>query len=121
MIDYTKRFSVHSKIYITPLGSLNEKFCKGGVIFSCLFDRKVRDVFAAGGRYDSLIREYRSRAGGHSVERHAVGFNLAWEKMARHPKTGAKGFLKKPEDETYGIWNAKRVRKINAHVNRLHS
>jgi translation initiation factor 2-alpha kinase 4 len=109
VIDYTKRFGVHSKLYINPLGSLNEKFCKGGVVFSCLFDRKVRDVFAAGGRYDSLVREHRHRGAGHSGERHAVGFNLAWEKMARLPKASAKGFLKKPEDEAHGVWNTKRV------------
>jgi translation initiation factor 2-alpha kinase 4 len=110
VIDYTKRFDVRSKVYINPLGSLNEKFCKGGVIFSCLFDRKVRDVFAAGGRYDSLIREHRHRAGSHVEDRHAVGFNLAWEKMARLPKTTAKGFLKKAEEEAGGIWSTKRVR-----------
>ena len=109
VIEYTKRFSVRSKIYINPLSSLKAKFCKGGVIFSCLYDRKVRDVFAAGGRYDSLIREHRPRTGSHVEERHAVGFNLAWEKMARFPKSSGKGFLKKPEEESYGIWNTKRV------------
>lgn len=103
---YTKRFEVRCKIYINPLGSLKEKFCKGGVIFSCLYDRKTRDVFAAGGRYDSLIREHRHRAG--SDERHAVGFNLAWEKLARLPKASAKGFLKKPDEEIQGLWNTKR-------------
>jgi translation initiation factor 2-alpha kinase 4 len=107
VIEYTKRFDVRRKIYINPLGSLKEKFCKGGIIFSCLYDRKVRDVFAAGGRYDSLIREHRHRTG--SEERHAVGFNLAWEKMARLPKASAKGFLKKPEEDPQGIWNTKRV------------
>lgn len=107
VIEYTKRFQVRSKIYITPLGSLKEKFCKGGVIFSCIYDRKVRDVFAAGGRYDSLIREHRLRTT--SEERHAVGFNLAWEKIARLPKANAKGFLKKAEEELQGIWNTKRV------------
>ncbi|CAL3965791.1 unnamed protein product [Diplocarpon coronariae] len=108
VIEYTKKFNVHSKVYINPLASLNEKFCKGGVIFSCLFDRKIRDVFAAGGRYDSLVREHRHKTGSHSEPRHAVGFNLAWEKMARFPKASVKGFLKKAEEEVHGIWNTKR-------------
>ncbi|KAL2068186.1 hypothetical protein VTL71DRAFT_16284 [Oculimacula yallundae] len=108
VIEYTKRFDVHSKVYINPLGSLNEKFCKGGVLFSCLFDRKVRDVFAAGGRYDSLVREHRHKTGNHSEAKHAVGFNLAWEKMARLPKASAKGFLKKAEEDAQGIWSTKR-------------
>ena len=109
VIEYTKRFDVRSKIYINPLSSLKEKFCKGGVIFSCLYDKKTRDVFAAGGRYDSLIREHRHRTAGHSEERHAVGFNLAWEKMARLPKASAKGFLKKADEEMHGVWNTRRV------------
>ena len=71
VIEYTKRFDVTTKIYINPLSSLKEKFCKGGIIFSCLYDRKVRDVFAAGGRYDSLIRENRHKTGNHE-DRHAV-------------------------------------------------
>ncbi|RDW70020.1 putative cpc-3 protein [Coleophoma crateriformis] len=108
VIAYTKRFDVRSKIYITPLGSLREKFYKGGVLFSCLYDRKIRDVFAAGGRYDSLIREHRHRTGSTDDDRHGVGFNLAWEKLARLPKPSAKGFLKKAEEEVHGIWNTKR-------------
>ncbi|KAF4636697.1 hypothetical protein G7Y89_g1387 [Cudoniella acicularis] len=110
VLDYTKRFQVHSKIYVSPLGSLKEKFCKGGVIFSCLYDKKVKDVFAAGGRYDSLIREHRHRTGSTNNldERHAVGFNLAWEKLARLPKVGPKGFMKKADEEIHGVWNTKR-------------
>lgn len=107
---YTKRFEVRCKIFINPLSSLKEKFCKGGVIFSCLYDKRIRDVFAAGGRYDSLIREHRHQSGGPG-ECHAVGFNLAWEKLARLPKVSGKGFLKKAEEELQGIWNTKRVSK----------
>lgn len=107
VIEYTKRFEVQRKIYVHPLGSLKEKFYKGGVLFSCLYDRKIRDVFAAGGRYDSLIRENRHHKN-INEERHAVGFNLAWEKMARLPKSNSKSFLKKPDEEAQGIWSTKR-------------
>jgi len=119
VIEYTKRFDVRSKLYITPLGSLKEKFCKGGVIFSCLYDKKVRDVFAAGGRYDSLIREHRQKTGGHSEERHAVGFNLAWEKMARLPKANTKGFPKKADEEVHGIWSTKRVGQLSSFLRQV--
>ncbi|KAH8821648.1 anticodon binding domain of tRNAs-domain-containing protein [Xylogone sp. PMI_703] len=107
VVEYSKRFDVRSKIYVNPLGSLKENFYKGGILFSCLYDRKVRDVFAAGGRYDSLIREHRPRIGNRSEETHAVGFNLAWEKMARFPKQNSKAFIKKAE-ESRGVWNTKR-------------
>lgn len=117
VIEYAGLFGMRSKIYITPLGSLKEKFCKGGIIFSCLYDRKVRDVFAAGGRYDSLIRQYRHRTG--SEPRHAVGFNLAWEKIARLPKTGPKGFLKKADEDLPGAWTAKRVSNHSQRIGHL--
>lgn len=112
--EYLKRFGIQRKIYLSPLSTYNEKFCRGGMLFQCLYDQKRRDVFAAGGRYDSLITDHRPRMRGaagagmvhhhnhqlygchnhthtHSsrqVEAHAVGFSLSWEKlltsMSRH-------------------------------------
>ncbi|KAF8428685.1 kinase-like domain-containing protein [Tirmania nivea] len=114
VVMYIKRFGVARKIYLSPLGTYNEKFCRGGLLFQCLYDQKRRDVIAAGGRYDSLIADHKPRmrgavgAGGvhhhshhhhhpwhghgHSqgalAETHAVGFSLSWEKlltaMSRH-------------------------------------
>ncbi|KAK4189638.1 anticodon binding domain of tRNAs-domain-containing protein [Podospora australis] len=109
--EYTKKFGVASKIYIAPLSSINEVFFRGGILFSCLYDRKVKDVFAAGGRYDSLIKEYRPKIGSRFEERHAVGFSLNWEKqLAKQvPKTTGKAFLKKAaEEEAHGIFSTKR-------------
>jgi translation initiation factor 2-alpha kinase 4 len=104
---------VRSRVFINPLGSLKEKFYKGSILFSCLYDSKRRDVFAAGGRYDSLIREYRPRIGNQSEDRHAVGFSLAWERlstsMSRFQKSSSKAFLKKSEDEPKGLWSLRRV------------
>ncbi|GAB1314400.1 eukaryotic translation initiation factor 2-alpha kinase [Madurella fahalii] len=109
--EYTKKFGVCSKIYITPLSSLNEAFFRGGILFACLYDKKVKDVFAAGGRYDSLIKEHRPKIGSRFEERHAVGFSLNWEKqLAKQvPKTTGKAFLKKAvEEEAQSIFSAKR-------------
>jgi eukaryotic translation initiation factor 2-alpha kinase 4 len=107
--EYAKRFGVCKKIYINPLSSFKEAFYSGGLLFSCLYDKKVKDVLAAGGRYDNLIKSHRPKIGGHFEERHAVGFSLAWERLAKIPKTGAKPFLKKSEDEATGIFNKRRV------------
>ncbi|KAI1468535.1 serine/threonine-protein kinase gcn2 [Daldinia caldariorum] len=104
VIEYTKRLGVHAKIYINPLSSIKENFFSGGILFQCLYDKKFKDVFAAGGRYDSLIKAHRPKIG---EGPHAVGFSLAWEKLARLPKSGGK-FLKKLEEETSGIFNTKR-------------
>lgn len=70
----------------------------------------MKDVFAAGGRYDSLIKEYRPKIGSHFQERHAVGFSLNWEKQlaAPVPKQTGKAFLKKAEEETHSIFRTRR-------------
>lgn len=114
--EYCKRLSVGTKIYVNPLNSLKESFYVGGVLFSCLYDKKGRDVFAAGGRYDSLIKEQRPKMGGQLHERHAVGFSLAWERLARVPKSGGKAFLKKVEDEGNSLFNSKRVSDGMSHT-----
>ena len=111
VVEYTKRLSVNAKVYINPLSSLKENFFSGGLLFQCITDKKIRDVFAAGGRYDGLIRAHRPKIGSKVDGLHAVGFSLAWEKIAKVPKSGSgKAFLKKSEEEPHGIFhNAKRV------------
>ncbi|KAK3325417.1 anticodon binding domain of tRNAs-domain-containing protein [Apodospora peruviana] len=109
--EYSKRFGVSKKIYISPLSSINEAFFRGGILFSCLYDKKVKDVFAAGGRYDSLIKEHRPKIGNRFEERHAVGFSLNWEKqlVKQVPRSSGKSFLKKAaEEEAQGIFSTKR-------------
>ncbi|KID73409.1 Serine/threonine-protein kinase, GCN2, partial [Metarhizium brunneum ARSEF 3297] len=107
--EYCKRFGVISKFYVSPLNSLRENFFMGGIMFSCVYDRKTRDVFAAGGRYDHLIKEQRPKIGGNFEERHAVGFSLAWERLARVPnKSGSKTFLKKQESDSNTMFSGRR-------------
>ncbi|KAI9837549.1 MAG: hypothetical protein M1819_007200 [Sarea resinae] len=110
--SYMTQFNIRRKIYVSPLSSFNDQFYKGGVLFQCVYDTKRRDVFAAGGRYDSLIQEHKPKLQRRSDDCHAVGFNLGWEKlytsMARYQKRGGKSFLKKAEDEPQGQWATKR-------------
>ncbi|KAK8034373.1 eIF-2-alpha kinase GCN2 [Apiospora rasikravindrae] len=116
VISYAKRLGIHNKIYINPLSSFREDFFQGGILFQCVYDKKFRDVFAAGGRYDSLIREHRPKLGNQNEQRHAVGFSLSWEKLARIPKAAgsSKSFMKKAEAETHGFFNAKRCEALVA-------
>ncbi|KAI0537816.1 serine/threonine-protein kinase gcn2 [Xylaria digitata] len=120
VIEYTKRLGVHAKVYINPLSSIKANFFSGGILFQCLYDKKFKDVFAAGGRYDSLIRAHRPKIGSQGDGPHAVGFSLAWEKLARLPKSGSKTFLKKPEEEHQGVFSTKRcdvlVASFDAHT-----
>ncbi|PGH10139.1 PEK/GCN2 protein kinase [Polytolypa hystricis UAMH7299] len=113
VISYLKDFHVKRKVYVNPLSSLNEKFYRGSILFQCVFDTKRRDVFAAGGRYDSLIQEFSPKAFSSRGQCHAVGFNLGWEKlnssMLSYLKGSSKAFLKhKEEGEASGIWRKRR-------------
>ncbi|KAF2263828.1 kinase-like protein [Lojkania enalia] len=107
VVSYMKLWNVQRKVYVNPLGTLNEKFYSGGILFQCLFDAKQRDVLAAGGRYDRLIEEYRPKGPGHghpTASYHAVGMNLGWDRlvnsMVRYLKKPQKSaFLKKQAEE----------------------
>ena len=110
--EYTKRLGIGTKLYINPLNSLKESFYMGGILFSCLYDKKTRDVFAAGGRYDHLIKEQRPKIGGQVHEKHAVGFSLAWERLARTPKNAGKAFIKKGEEDGASLFGSKRVSRV---------
>ena len=107
---YLARFRVRRKVYINPLSSLNDKFYRRNMSFQCLYDTKKKAIFAAGGRYDRLIQDHRpnSRVG----DRHAVGFNLGWERlftsMVRHQKTGVKSYLKRGDEDQIDSWKTRR-------------
>ncbi|EGC48918.1 protein kinase [Histoplasma capsulatum var. duboisii H88] len=112
VVSYLKGFRVKRKVYVNPLSSLNDKFFRGSVLFQCVSDTKRRDVFAAGGRYDSLIQEFHPKVLYSGNQRHAVGFNLGWEKlylsMSNYLKGSNKAFLKQGETEISGIWRSRR-------------
>ena len=74
---YLSRMDVTRKVYLSPLSSYNEKFYRGHAFFQCLYDRKRRAVFAAGGRYDRLIRDYQAVPSRESIV-HGVGFHMSW-------------------------------------------
>jgi translation initiation factor 2-alpha kinase 4 len=115
VVDAMKLFGIRRKIYICPLSSVNEKFYTGSVLFQCIYDKKNKNVFAAGGRYDRLIDAHRSRAHATSEACHAVGVSIGWDGLIaaimRHKKNAVNGaYLKKSghEDSSSPAWNAKR-------------
>lgn len=112
VVNYVSNFGVKRKVYINPLGTFNDEFYRGGLMFQCVIDSQRRAVFAAGGRYDSLIRECKPKLPNQGDTAHAVGFNLAWDSlyksMVRYQKNFSKALLKKGEDEYTGIWARRR-------------
>jgi translation initiation factor 2-alpha kinase 4 len=118
LVEYCQRLGVKRRIFFSPLSNYNEHFYQNGIMFQLLFDNKKRDVVAGGGRYDSLVAEFRPRILGveqPSAITHAVGFNLAWDlivsSMLRYLKdsTGGSAFLKKGEEQdTKSSWTTRR-------------
>lgn len=100
VVSYMKHWKVKRKVYISVLGSFNEKFYTGGILFQCLFDGKQKEVLAAGGRYDKLIEEYRPKGPSHShppAAYHGVGVNIGWDRLVNSMVR----YLKKPERATF--------------------
>lgn len=116
LFEYMKRFGVRHKAFFSPLSSFNSQFYRDAVMFQCLFDTKKKDILAAGGRYDSLIEDYRPRASTFRRSLHAMGTNIAWDRlvsaMARHQKSAANTFLKRDDATTTaeapGAWTQRR-------------
>lgn len=100
-----------TQILIHPLNLVREAFFKGGLAYTCVFERKFKEVFAAGGRYDSLIKDQVPKILNRTEKRHAVGFFLNWESLAYAvPKSSGKAFLKRAaEEESQGLFSTKRV------------
>lgn len=112
VITYLVRFNVKRKVYLNPLSSYNAHFYRGGFLFQCLYDQKNRQVLAAGGRYDQLIREHQIVT---SRKNHvyAVGFQIAWTglcaDMASYLKRGTKSKAKrKSQSLTTLAWSKRR-------------
>ena len=84
-------------------------------------NRKDESILAAGGRYDSLIQQFRypiGFAGGISGRKqiYAIGVNIAVQKIinacVHHQACFSKSSAGKNVDEekSYGIWMPKKVR-----------
>lgn len=113
VVDYAKRFGVMSKIFIAPLVCRREKFYKGGIVFSCLYDKERKQIFAEGGRYDNLILEFKPAMARPSEVCHAVGFCLKWEDLADEMFTFYKNSKKRKskralQEQLSGVWTSKR-------------
>lgn len=121
---YVERFHVKVRTYINPLSSFNDKFYTGSILFQCLYDGKKRDVFAAGGRYDTLIGELRSKRSTKRHSDHAVGFFIGWDRlctsMSNYIKNPGKNFLKHNDPEARSEWKPKRcdalVASFDSHI-----
>lgn len=86
IVTHLTHFGVKRKIYLSPLSSYNEKFYSGNILFQCLHDQKRGSVFAAGGRYDQLIRDHQP-VSTRKNRVHAVGFQFTWSGLSMGMET----------------------------------
>lgn len=110
--DYVVRFGVNRRVYLNPLSSYNEKHYHKNFFFQCLHDQKRKTVFAAGGRYDQLIRRHQSVTNLNNRV-HAVGFQLSWSGLAtaliNFSRMQARSISKrKPRDIDMSFWKSRR-------------
>ncbi|RHZ86074.1 hypothetical protein Glove_55g46 [Diversispora epigaea] len=59
LMKYAKCLGVQREIIISPLLVYNNHYYKNGIVFQVMDDNNRKDVLAAGGRYDSLIQQFR--------------------------------------------------------------
>lgn len=81
VVDHASRMSVTCRLLISPLSCINAKFYDNATMIQCVLERKSsRDVLAAGGRYDGLIKAARM---GSSVfkPQAAVGISVGLDRL----------------------------------------
>ncbi|KAK5827528.1 hypothetical protein F5H01DRAFT_98323 [Linnemannia elongata] len=82
LMMYCKTLGVRHKIVFSPLLMYNNQYYKGGMMFQAVDDAKRKNILAAGGRYDSLIQQFRHPViGGPHRKVFAVGVNIAMQKI----------------------------------------
>ncbi|KAF9184078.1 hypothetical protein BGZ51_003580 [Haplosporangium sp. Z 767] len=82
LVMYCKNLGVRHKIVFNPLLMYNNQYYKGGMMFQVVDDAKRKSILAAGGRYDSLIQQFRHPViGGPHRKVYAVGVNVAMQKF----------------------------------------
>jgi translation initiation factor 2-alpha kinase 4 len=115
VVSFAERLGIKTQIFVNPLTCVNASNYRGGIIFACHYDTKQRLIFAGGGRYDSVVRQFRDKDGKIVADRHVVGFGIEWENLtaymsAHQRKSSSKPFLKKGAEELRGVWAVKKVR-----------
>ena len=104
--------NVKRKVYINPLSSFNARFFRGEFLFQCIYDNKRRDVFAAGGRYDRLVKYFRIDPKIQPWQ--AVGFSMNWHSLCAsmvryHQRTLIKMKSDKiPDQDGDAFWTQRR-------------
>lgn len=102
VMEFLGRFDVKTKIFLSPLSNNSERLYRGSLLIQCINEGQKKTI-AAGGRYDSLINEYQSKAT--SSQARAVGFRLSLNDIVQavkgeDKKPGTARFSKQPSTDS---------------------
>lgn len=122
IIQSAAKFGVQRKFLFTPLLVVNSSLYSGGMLFQLVKTGKRRDVLAAGGRYDSLLKRFSSPTLSKPPAK-GVGCQLAVGKLAlalaqdeNIPRLMSKTV---EEERSFGRWAPRRCGEFASLVEEL--
>ncbi|PRT54105.1 eIF-2-alpha kinase GCN2 [Wickerhamiella sorbophila] len=78
VVSLCRKYGVTYPIYIAPMSNFQPKFYSQGIMFQLIYEDSKKFIVAAGGRYDSLVRQFRHQVLDRNTPlARVVGFNLA--------------------------------------------
>ncbi|EPQ30765.1 uncharacterized protein PFL1_01666 [Pseudozyma flocculosa PF-1] len=108
-----QHFGVQRRFLFTPLLAQSSNLYRGGVFFTVVRAGKRRDVVAAGGRYDALLKRFSTPSSSSSASLHGVGVQIAVGKLtlglAKYQEVHVPRLLSRAEEErSFGFMTPRR-------------
>lgn len=106
-------FGVQRRFLFSPLLAQSSSLYRGGVLFTVVRAGKRRDVVAAGGRYDGLLKHFANPSTASSAPLHGVGVQLAVGKLtlglSKYQEVQVPKLLSRTEEErSFGLYTPRR-------------
>ncbi|SPO23931.1 related to GCN2 - ser/thr protein kinase [Ustilago trichophora] len=106
-------FGVQRRFLFSPLLAQSNSLYKGGVLFTVVRAGKRRDVVAAGGRYDALLKHFANPSAASSAPLHGVGVQIAVGKLtlglSKYQEVQVPKLLSRTEEErSFGLYTPRR-------------
>ena len=106
-------FGVQRRFLFSPLLAQSSSLYKGGVLFTVVRAGKRRDVVAAGGRYDALLKHFANPSTASTAPLHGVGVQMAVGKLtlglSKYQEVQVPKLLSRTEEErSFGLYTPRR-------------
>ncbi len=113
VVTTARSFGVQRRFLFSPLLAQSSSLYKGGVLFTVVRAGKRRDVVAAGGRYDGLLKHFANPSTASSAPLHGVGVQIAVGKLtlglSKYQEVQVPKLLSRNEEErSFGLYTPRR-------------